>query len=48
VAIAPGLGRGRPFLHAAVLGFDHPVTGERLRFESDLPEDLQAVRRALS
>jgi 23S rRNA pseudouridine1911/1915/1917 synthase len=34
---------GRPFLHAAVLTFDHPLTGERLSFSSPLPEDLQAV-----
>jgi 23S rRNA pseudouridine1911/1915/1917 synthase len=27
-------------LHAAVLGFIHPVTGARLRFERDLPPDL--------
>jgi 23S rRNA pseudouridine1911/1915/1917 synthase len=33
----------RPFLHAAVLGFDQPTTGERLRFEDPLPEDLAAV-----
>lgn len=33
----------RPFLHAASLAFDHPVTGERLSFESPLPADLQAV-----
>jgi 23S rRNA pseudouridine1911/1915/1917 synthase len=33
----------RPFLHAAHLAFDHPVTGERLEFESPLPADLQAV-----
>jgi 23S rRNA pseudouridine1911/1915/1917 synthase len=33
----------RPFLHAAVLGFDHPATGERLRFEDGLPTELQAV-----
>jgi 23S rRNA pseudouridine1911/1915/1917 synthase len=25
-------------LHAAVLGFAHPVTGERLRIEAPLPE----------
>ena len=25
------------YLHAGVLGFDHPVTGERLMFESPLP-----------
>jgi 23S rRNA pseudouridine1911/1915/1917 synthase len=31
---------GRPALHAEVLGFDHPTTGERMRFEASLPEDL--------
>ena len=30
----------RPFLHAETLGFDHPVTGRRLRFTSELPDDL--------
>jgi len=34
---------GRQFLHAASLAFDHPLTGERLRFSSLLPPDLQAV-----
>jgi 23S rRNA pseudouridine1911/1915/1917 synthase len=34
---------GRPFLHAAVLAFDHPSTGERLSFSSPLPEDLLGV-----
>ena len=29
-------------LHAAVLGFAHPVTGARVRFESPLPDDLAA------
>ena len=29
-------------LHAAVLGFTHPATGERVRFESALPADLAA------
>jgi len=27
-------------LHAAVLGFTHPATGERVRFVSELPADL--------
>ncbi|HLL25804.1 MAG TPA: pseudouridine synthase, partial [Kofleriaceae bacterium] len=27
-------------LHAAVLGFTHPATGERVRFESPLPDEL--------
>ena len=31
---------GRQALHAAVLGFTHPVTGELLRFESPLPDDM--------
>ncbi len=29
-------------LHARVLGFTHPATGERVRFESELPDDLAA------
>lgn len=36
----------RQALHAAVLGFEHPVTGERLTFESPLPNDMhQLVKR---
>ncbi len=34
---------GRPALHAGVLGFTHPRTGERLRFEAPLPEDLATL-----
>ena len=37
----------RQALHAAVLGFDHPVTGEEMRFESKLPADLRALDKAL-
>jgi 23S rRNA pseudouridine1911/1915/1917 synthase len=33
-------GLARPALHAAVLGFTHPSSGERLRFEAPLPEDF--------
>jgi 23S rRNA pseudouridine1911/1915/1917 synthase len=44
-AIAAQLGRHA--LHAAVLEFEHPVTGERLRFTSPLPADLQAALAAL-
>lgn len=36
----PDLGPGRPFLHAASLGFSHPATGQPARFESPIPEDL--------
>lgn len=38
----------RPFLHAERLGFDHPVTGERVTFDAPLPADLQAVLDTLS
>lgn len=31
---------GRPALHAAALGFVHPRSGEAMRFEAPLPEDL--------
>jgi 23S rRNA pseudouridine1911/1915/1917 synthase len=34
---------GRPFLHAAALSFDHPASGDRMRFTSDLPAELQRV-----
>ncbi|MGV8984980.1 MAG: RluA family pseudouridine synthase [Cypionkella sp.] len=37
----------RQALHAATLGFDHPVTGERLDFSSPLPEDFQTLVSAL-
>ena len=33
----------RQALHAAVLGFIHPVTGDKLRFESALPADLREL-----
>jgi 23S rRNA pseudouridine1911/1915/1917 synthase len=39
---------GRPFLHASELSFDHPKTGDRMRFTSLLPDDLQAVLRSIS
>ncbi len=37
----------RQALHAATLGFDHPVTGERLDFSSPLPADFQGLVSAL-
>lgn len=37
----------RQALHAEVLGFTHPVTGERLRFEAPLPEDLRVALESL-
>jgi 23S rRNA pseudouridine1911/1915/1917 synthase len=41
-------GLTRQALHAAVLGFRHPVTGERLRFESPLPPDMAKCEALLS
>jgi 23S rRNA pseudouridine1911/1915/1917 synthase len=38
----------RQALHAATLGFEHPITGEEMLFESELPEDLAGLREALS
>jgi 23S rRNA pseudouridine1911/1915/1917 synthase len=38
---------GRPFLHATLLAFDHPVSGERMRFEDALPVELEEVLGAL-
>ena len=38
-----GLDPGRPFLHAEHLAFDHPTTGERLAFDSPLPDDLTGL-----
>ena len=45
-ALAAG-GLARQALHAQVLGFTHPVTGERLRFETAPPPDMAALEAAL-
>lgn len=34
-------------LHARILGFDHPVTGERMEFSSELPEYFKRVLSVL-
>ncbi len=39
-------GLERQFLHAHRLGFDHPASGERLSFSSELPADLEAALQA--
>ena len=41
-------GFNRQALHAAVLGFEHPVTGESLRFEAPLPEDFETLINHIS
>jgi 23S rRNA pseudouridine1911/1915/1917 synthase len=43
----PSLPLDRPFLHAAALGFDHPVTGARVEITEPLPADLQGVLAGL-
>lgn len=49
--LGPGAEAGNAFprqaLHAASLGFLHPVTGEALEFASDLPEDMAGLVGAL-
>ncbi len=34
---------GRPMLHAAVLGFVHPATGEYVEFRAPLPADMESA-----
>jgi 23S rRNA pseudouridine1911/1915/1917 synthase len=41
------LGFQRQALHAAELGFTHPVTKSRLSFSSPMPPDMQELMRAL-
>ncbi|MEO0486853.1 MAG: RluA family pseudouridine synthase [Pseudomonadota bacterium] len=38
----------RQALHAATLGFQHPITGEMLRFEAPLPGDFAALARSVT
>ena len=38
---------GRPALHARVLGFVHPATGKKVRFEVDPPADFEVILAAL-
>jgi 23S rRNA pseudouridine1911/1915/1917 synthase len=37
---------GRQALHASILGFEHPATGEALRFESQPPKDFSYLLKA--
>jgi len=52
-ALAPALraahaALGRPALHAAVLAFAHPRSGDWLRFRAPLPADVRLLLRGLS
>ena len=38
---------GRPALHAMRLGFEHPIRGQRLVFETSLPDDLSELALSL-
>jgi 23S rRNA pseudouridine1911/1915/1917 synthase len=44
---AVGRELGRQALHAFVLGFVHPISGQRMRFERDPPADFAAALTAL-
>ena len=37
----------RQFLHAKVLGFNHPKSGERMEFSSNLPSNLDNILKKL-
>ncbi|HEX2849414.1 MAG TPA: RluA family pseudouridine synthase [Acidimicrobiales bacterium] len=39
----PAIALRRPFLHAHLLAFVHPVTGRRVEYTSPLPDDLRLV-----
>lgn len=47
-AILDELNFTRQALHAAILGFVHPVTGKALRFETAPPADMQALEARLT
>ncbi|WP_312218041.1 RluA family pseudouridine synthase [Brevundimonas sp.] len=47
-AAVEAAGLKRQALHAAVLGFVHPVTGQALRFETAPPEDMQRLEALLA
>jgi 23S rRNA pseudouridine1911/1915/1917 synthase len=40
-------GLQRQALHAAVLGFVHPISGEALKFESEPPRDMARLQAGL-
>lgn len=40
-------GFGRPALHAKTLGFTHPVTKQRMEFDSEWPADFRQLYNSL-
>ncbi|MDI7773774.1 RluA family pseudouridine synthase [Asticcacaulis sp. EMRT-3] len=47
-ALLSELDFSRQALHAALLGFVHPVTGQKLRFKAPLPDDMAALVEGLA
>ncbi len=47
-AILKALDFSRQALHAGLLGFIHPITGEKLKFKAPLPDDMQELADALA
>lgn len=41
-------GAKRPMLHAAYLGFDHPVTGKRVEWNAKMPKDMSELISSFS
>ncbi|MBI2447952.1 RluA family pseudouridine synthase [Candidatus Microgenomates bacterium] len=46
-SISKELNIDRQFLHAEKLSFTHPVTGKKLNFQSNLPNDLVKIKNKL-
>ena len=42
-----GSGARRVMLHAARLGFDHPATGKRMTWDSEMPPDMAELMERL-
>ena len=40
-------GFGRQALHARLLGFDHPISGKAIEFESELPNEMEMLIKTL-
>ena len=47
VSLALVSGFSRQALHAAVLGFEHPISGKKMRFEAPYPTDFKTLLEAL-
>ncbi|MEL6839172.1 MAG: RluA family pseudouridine synthase [Pseudomonadota bacterium] len=45
--VAAVAGFPRQALHAATLGFEHPISGENLAFEAEIPADMRDLLRAI-